>query len=157
MEKRTFLKIASALAATPLVSRLLAWGTPEKLTNWAGNLEYSTDRLYSAQSFEQVRQFVKEQSRLKVLGTRHCFNNIADSVDGFLSMPSMDKETSLDKHARTVTVEAGTRYGQLCPHLDEQGLALHKLTPLPYISIAGDGSTVMQKSGVRNGNMWTTD
>jgi alditol oxidase len=155
MEKRTFLKIASALAATPLVARLFAWATPEKLTNWAGNLEYSTDRLHLAQSFEQVRQFVKEQSRLKVLGTRHCFNNIADSVDGFLSMPSMDKEISLDKQARTVTVEAGTRYGQLCPHLDEQGFALHNLASLPHISIAGACSTGTHGSGVRNGNLST--
>jgi alditol oxidase len=155
MEKRTFLKIASALAATPLFSRLLGWAAPEKLTNWAGNLQYGTDRLYSAQSFEQVQQFVKGQSRLKVLGTRHCFNNIADSVDGFLSIPSMDKELSLDKQARTVTVEAGIRYGQLCPHLDEQGFALHNLASLPHISIAGACSTGTHGSGVRNGNLST--
>ena len=54
MEKRAFLKIVWALAATPLVARLLAWAAPGKLTNWAGNLEYGTDRLYSAQSLEQV-------------------------------------------------------------------------------------------------------
>ena len=155
MEKRTFLKIASALAASPLVARLLAWGLPEKLTNWAGNLEYGTDRLYSAQSLEQVRQFVKEQSRFKVLGTRHCFNNIADSTDGFLSMPSMDREISLDKQARTVTVEAGIRYGQLCPHLDEQGFALHNLASLPHISIVGACTTGTHGSGVRNGNLST--
>lgn len=155
MEKRTFLKIASALAATPLVSRLLTWAAPEKMTNWAGNLQYGTDRLYSAQSLEQVRQFVKEQSRLKVLGTRHCFNNIADSTDGFLSMPSMDKEISVDKQGRTVNVEAGTRYGQLCPHLDEQGFALHNLASLPHISIAGACTTGTHGSGVRNGNLST--
>ena len=155
MEKRTFLKVASALAASPLVARLLAWAAPDKLTNWAGNLEYGTDRLYSAQTFEQVQQFVKEQSRFKVLGTRHCFNNIADSTDGFLSMPSMDKAISLDRQARTVTVEAGTRYGQLCPHLDEQGFALHNLASLPHISIAGACSTGTHGSGVGNGNLST--
>jgi alditol oxidase len=155
MEKRAFLKMVWALAATPLVARLLAWAAPEKLMNWAGNLEYGTDRLYPAQSLEQVQQFVKQHSRLKVLGTRHCFNHIADSVDGFLSMPSMDKAIALDRQARTVTVEAGIRYGQLCPHLDEQGFALHNLASLPHISIAGACTTGAHGSGVRNGNLST--
>ena len=155
MEKRIFLKIVSVLMATPILSRFLAWAAPEKLKNWAGNLEYGTDRLYSAGSVEQVREFVKAQAHLKVLGTRHCFNNIADSSDQFLSVQGMDKEVALDRAARTVTVEAGIRYGQLCPHLDEQGFALHNLASLPHISIAGACSTGTHGSGVGNGNLST--
>jgi alditol oxidase len=155
MEKRAFLKIVSVLLATPVISRLLAWAAPGKLKNWAGNLEYSTDRLYPAESVEQARQFVKARSRLKVLGTRHCFNNIADSKDQFLSLQSLDKEIALDRQARTVTVEAGIRYGQLCPHLDEEGFALHNLASLPHISIAGACSTGTHGSGVANGNLST--
>ena len=100
MEKRAFLKILSLIMATPVVSRLLAWAAPEKLKNWAGNLEYSTERLYSALSLEQARQFVKEQPRLKVLGTRHCFNNIADTPDQFISLQSLDKQIALDRQTR---------------------------------------------------------
>jgi xylitol oxidase len=155
MEKRAFLKIVSVLLATPVISRLLAWAAPDKLKNWAGNLEYSTDRLYPAESVEQARQFVKARSRLKVLGTRHCFNNIADSKDQFLSLQSLDKEIALDRQARTVTVEAGIRYGQLCPHLDEEGFALHNLASLPHISIAGACSTGTHGSGVANRNLST--
>jgi xylitol oxidase len=154
MEKRTFLKIASTMMASPILSRLHAWAAPDKMKNWAGNLEYSTDRLYSAASMRDVQRFVKVQSHLKVLGTRHCFNNIADSRDSFLSLQSMDKEVALDRpHA--VTVEAGIRYGQLCPHLDEQGFALHNLASLPHISIAGACSTGTHGSGVENGNLST--
>ena len=155
MEKRTFLKIASSTMAMPVVSRLLPWGAADQLKNWAGNLEYGTERLSSPQSLEQARQFVKDQSRLKVLGTRHCFNSIADSADQFLSLQAMDKEIALDRQARTVTVEAGIRYGQLCPHLDEQGFALHNLASLPHISIAGACSTATHGSGVGNGNLST--
>ena len=155
MEKRAFLKILSLMTAMPVVSRLLAWAAPEKLKNWAGNLEYSTERLYSASSIEQARQFVKEQSRLKVLGTRHCFNDIADTPDQFLSLQSLDKQIALDRQARTVTVESGIRYGQLCPHLDEQGFALHNLASLPHISIAGACTTGTHGSGVGNGNLST--
>lgn len=155
MKKRTFLKILPVVLATPILSRMLAWAAPEKLKNWAGNLEYGTERLYSAESVEQVREFVRKKPKLKALGTRHCFNNIADSSDQFLSVQPMEKEIALDRAGHKVTVEAGIRYGQLCPHLDEQGFALHNLASLPHISIAGACSTGTHGSGVGNGNLST--
>ena len=84
MKKRTFIKLFAAALASPPVMRLLAWAGQEKLRNWAGNIEYSTDRLQTSTSLAQVQDYVKTQPKLKVLGTRHCFNNIADSKDGFL-------------------------------------------------------------------------
>ena len=155
MDKRTFLKLLSALLASPVISPLSAWALPDKLKNWAGNLEYSTENLYSANSLAEVREFVKKQSRLKVLGTRHCFNNIADSTYNLLSLRAMDKVVGLDPAARTVTVEAGMSYGQLCPYLDSQGFALHNLASLPHISIAGACTTATHGSGVKNGNLAT--
>src|SRR5919109_170220 len=107
MNKRTFIKASSVLMATPALSPLLSWAVGDTLKNWAGNLEYSTERLYSANSLEQARDFVKKHSNLKVLGTRHCFNQIADSTQQFISLRAMDKVVSLDPQARTVTIEAG--------------------------------------------------
>ncbi len=155
MDKRTFIRLFSALIASPVISNLLAWASGDKLKNWAGNLEYSTENLYPANSLDQIREFVKKQSRLKVLGTRHCFNNIADSKYNFLSLKPMDKVVALDPEARTVTVEAGMSYGQLCPYLDSKGFALHNLASLPHISIAGACTTATHGSGVKNGNLAT--
>src|SRR5713101_2317681 len=155
MKKRTFIRLFAAVAASPAISPLLAWATNDRLKNWAGNLEYSTDRLYSANSLEQVQSYVKKQNKLKVLGTRHCFNNIADSKDNFLSLKSMDQVVALESEARTVTVDAGVTYGQLCPHLHSKGFALHNLASLPHISIAGACSTATHGSGEKNGNLAT--
>ena len=155
MNKRTFIRLFAAVSASPVISPLLAWASKDKLKNWAGNLEYSTDRLYSATSVEQVRSYVKKQRKLKVLGTRHCFNNIADSTDNFLSVKSMDEVVALEPDARTVTVDAGVTYGQLCPHLHSKGFALHNLASLPHISIAGACSTATHGSGEKNGNLST--
>jgi xylitol oxidase len=155
MNKRTFIKLFAALIASPNISPLLCWASGDKLRNWAGNLEYGTDRLYSANSIEQVRSYVKKQSRLKVLGTRHCFNNIADSTNDFLSLKSMDQVVALDSDARTVTVEAGVTYGQLSPYLHGKGFALHNLASLPHISVAGACSTATHGSGEKNGNLST--
>ena len=153
VNKRTFIKLCSAALTSPLVSPLLSRASSDRLKNWAGNIEYSTDQLYSARSLDQLRKFVRKQTRLKVLGTRHCFNNIADSRNGFLSVKEMDQVVALDREARTVTVEAGTTYGQLCPYLDSKGWALHNLASLPHISVAGACSTATHGSGEKNGNL----
>ena len=58
MNKRTFIKLSSAMMASPIVTPLLAAMPGDKLTNWAGNLEYGTERLYSANTTEQVPEFV---------------------------------------------------------------------------------------------------
>ncbi len=155
VNKRTFIKLFAAMIASPVISPLFAWASSNKLKNWAGNLEYGTDRLYSANSLEQVRDYVKKQSKLKVLGTRHCFNNIADSTHNILSLKSMDEVVALDPETRTVTVNAGITYGQLCPYLHTRGFALHNLASLPHISIAGACSTATHGSGEKNGNLAT--
>jgi xylitol oxidase len=155
MDKRNFIKILSAMMAGPVVSPLFARLPKSKLTNWAGNFEYSTESLYPANSVEQVREFVKTQNKLKVLGTRHCFNKIADSTSHLLSLKAMDEVVALDPDAHTVTVAAGMTYGQLSPYLHSKGFALHNLASLPHISVAGSCSTATHGSGDKNGNLAT--
>src|SRR5947208_4774492 len=155
MNKRTFIKLFTAVMASPAISPFLTSAAKDKLKNWAGNLEYSTARLYSASSLEQVCSYVKKQNKLKVLGTRHCFNNIADSTDNFLSLRPLDKMVALEPEAHTVTVDAGMTYGQLSPLLHSKGFALHNLASLPHISIAGAINTATHGSGERNGNLAT--
>ena len=155
MNKRTFMKCALATAATPLLSRALAWAAEHRLTNWAGNLEYGTEHLYAANSLADVQRFVKATNQFKVLGTRHCFNEIANTGTQFLSLRSQDKVIELDPKSQTVTIEAGMSYGQLCPYLDSRGFALHNLASLPHISVAGASTTATHGSGVKNGNLAT--
>ncbi len=161
MNKRMFLKLSAAslggFSGTPLFGRAPDEPDPNgPLTNWAGNYRYSTDNFHPLTSIEQVRKFVKEHDSLKVLGTRHCFNDIADSTHAFISLKPMDRVVALDPKARTVTVEAGMSYGQLCPDLHEKGFALHNLASLPHISVAGACATATHGSGVKNGNLSTS-
>src|SRR6185295_5263095 len=60
-----------------------------------------------------------------------------------------------DAAARTVTVDAGVRYGELCEPLERAGLALHNMASLPHISIAGACATATHGSGDRSGNLAT--
>ena len=139
--------------ATPLLSSLDGWAQTPRLKNWAGNLTFSTDHVFYPKSVQEVQQLVKKYDKLKVLGTRHCFNNIADSKDNLLSTKELNKVISLDKKAHTVTVEGGIKYGELAPYLHKEGFALNNLASLPHISVAGSITTATHGSGVKNGNL----
>jgi xylitol oxidase len=155
MRKRTFLKLTSALMAAPVVSPIASWLQDEKLKNWAGNIEYSTTNISYPRSVDELVQLMKKHSKLKILGSRHCFNRIADSTDRFISLKEMNKVVSIDTKASTVTIEGGMNYGQLCPILNDKGFALHNLASLPHISVAGACCTATHGSGVKNGNLAT--
>jgi xylitol oxidase len=155
VNKRTFLNLLSASIGSPFLATLSTWAAKPKLTNWAGNLTYSTDHLDEAASVEQIRSLLRTGDKVKVLGTRHCFNSIADSRHNLLSLKPMHEVIALDASTRTVTVDAGITYGQLCPFLDSKGFALHNLASLPHISVAGACSTATHGSGEKNGNLAT--
>jgi alditol oxidase len=160
MNKRMFLKLSTAILSAFSGGRLFGKGsndsaTDGQLTNWAGNYRYSTNKVHALRSADEVRKFVKEHDSLKVLGTRHCFNAIADSTHALISLKPMDQVIALDSNARTVTVEAGMTYGQLCPYLHDKGFALHNLASLPHISVVGACATATHGSGVNNGNLST--
>ncbi|WP_419698039.1 FAD-binding protein [Mucilaginibacter sp. NFX135] len=153
MKRKTFIQLSTTLMATPLLSSLEGWAQAPRLKNWAGNLTFSTDHVFYPKSVQEVQQLVKTHTKLKVLGTRHCFNTIADSKDNLLSTKELNKVISLDKKAHTVTVEGGIKYGELAPYLHKEGFALHNLASLPHISVAGSITTATHGSGVKNGNL----
>src|SRR6202035_145105 len=115
-----------------VLSPLIDLAQDDKLKNWAGNFTYSSP-LQQTASVEEARALIKKFNRMKVLGTRHCFNNIADSKDHLISLASLNKVISLDREKHTVTVESGIRYGELAVFLNDNGYALHNLASLPHI------------------------
>jgi xylitol oxidase len=157
MKKRTFLKVTSSLlAGAPLLPSFKNFSFQNKLKNWAGNVEYSTNNISYPTSVEEVQSLVKKFNKVKALGSRHCFNDIADSKSAFIGMEKMNKILSIDRTASTVTVEGGVKYGHLCPYLENEGFALHNLASLPHISVAGACTTATHGSGVKNGNLSTS-
>jgi xylitol oxidase len=155
MERKTFIKLSSAVMATPFLSPLSELALKEKLQNWAGNLTYSTDNVFYPKTVEEVQILVKKCEKLRGLGTRHCFNTIADSKYNLVSSNNLNKILSIDTANKSVTVEGGIKYGELAPWLDNKGFALHNLASLPHISVAGSITTATHGSGVKNGNLST--
>ncbi len=125
----------------------------DRLRNWAGNIEYAAARVHHPESVEQVRELVLGGSSLKVLGSRHSFNRIADTTGDLISLDHLAPVLEIDHARRTVTVDAGARYGRLCAELARAGLALHNMASLPHISVAGACATATHGSGDRNANL----
>ena len=155
MDKREFLKASGVTIAGSMLSRVLhARNATAPRTNWAGNYTYSAPNLIEPQSAGDVQAAVRDHRHLRALGSRHSFNGIADSVDSQLA-PAALKSIEIDSPARTVTVGAGVRYGDLAPLIDARGFALHNLASLPHISVAGAIATATHGSGIQNGNLAT--
>lgn len=155
MNKRTFLKTSSVLLAGAAWMPLIRCKEGEHPHNWAGNLVYGTDKLYEPATVTELQELVRKLEKLKVLGTRHSFSTIADSRFNLVSLTRIDPAMALDRGARTVTVSAGVRYGELSTYLNDQGFAVHNLASLPHISVAGACATATHGSGVNNGNLST--
>jgi alditol oxidase len=123
--------------------------------NWAGNYQYRATELYAPENMEQLQEWVAAKDSIRVLGTRHSFNGIADTTASHLSLSKLNRVIELDRENNRVTVEGGIRYGELCEYLHANGYALHNLASLPHISVAGACATATHGSGDGNGNLAT--
>jgi alditol oxidase len=155
MDKREFLRTSGVFLAGAMLSPLGSGEQPgAQRTNWSGNYTYSTDRLHQPKTVEEVRQVVKRCSKVRVLGSRHSFNGIADSTENQISLAHLN-QIALNRESSTVSVGGGVTYSQLAPYLEGQGYALHNLASLPQITVAGAIATATHGSGNKNGNLAT--
>jgi xylitol oxidase len=127
----------------------------ENQTNWAGNLHYGAASLHYPESIAQVQELVLRYPKLRVLGSRHSFNHIADTDGAHISIERLDPAILIDSARHSVTVAGGVKYGWLAPELERAGFALHNLASLPHISIAGACATATHGSGEKIGNLAT--
>ncbi|MDX3004589.1 FAD-binding protein [Kribbella solani] len=120
----------------------------DAVTNWAGNVHFASE-LRRPRTVEELQELVAAAAKVRVLGTGHSFNRIADSTGELVSV--LDLPKVVDVGADGVTVSAGLRYGEITAALQAQGLALHNLGSLPHISVSGALATGTHGSGDGNG------
>jgi xylitol oxidase len=123
------------------------------VTNWAGNVTYTAKEVHRPHSLETLRGLVADASAVRVLGSGHSFNEIADPGPGgvLLSPAGLPPVVEVDTAGRTVRVGGGVRYAELAAAVHRHGLALPNMASLPHISVAGSVATGTHGSGDRNG------
>ncbi|QLD12476.1 FAD-binding protein [Microbacterium oleivorans] len=123
--------------------------------NWAGTHTFAAAEILVPTSVAEAQELVASRPRIRSLGTRHSFNDLADTDGALLALTAIDPAIAIDEASRTVTVGAGTRYAVVARHLTDRGWALHNMGSLPHISVGGATATSTHGSGDRNGSLAT--
>ncbi|MEV8228978.1 FAD-binding protein [Streptomyces sp. NPDC079167] len=127
-----------------------AYAPSARRTNWAGNITFGAERLHTPTSVAGLQDLVSAGTAVRALGTGHSFNTVADTDGALISVAGLPRSIEIDREARTATVSAGLRFGELTGTLHRNGFALHNLGSLPHISVAGACATGTHGSGVGN-------
>lgn len=120
---------------------------PDMTRNWASNVVYGPSRVVAPRSVDELAEVVRSADRVKALGSRHCFNTIADTDGVQVFLGELPAEVSIDAERGVVRAAAGLRYGDIAPALHREGWALANLASLPHISLAGAVATGTHGSG----------
>ncbi|GAB3268089.1 FAD-binding protein [Sinomonas notoginsengisoli] len=124
------------------------------MKNWAGNLEYSAASAIRPTTTAELAEVVvdagRRGGRVKALGSRHCFNDVADTPGLHVLLDRLPGGIEVDSSRRVVRVPAGCTYGELGLALERAGWALHNMASLPHISVAGAVQTGTHGSGMRS-------
>ena len=124
-------------------------------SNWAGNVVFSAAEMAAPTTVDEIADLVTSIERVRVVGSRHSFSDIADTDGMLLSLAALEGGPELDTERGVVRVPGGLRYGDLAPWLHDRGRALANLASLPHISIAGAVATGTHGSGERIGSLAT--
>jgi xylitol oxidase len=120
------------------------------LRNWAGNIRFSTGLVHHPETVGQVQEIVRNSRQVRVLGSRHSFNGVADSTGDLISLDRLEPVLEVDPRRRQITIDGGVTYGRLAPRVYEAGFALHNTASLPHITVAGACATATHGSGSGN-------
>ena len=116
-------------------------------TNWAGNYTYTAAELAHPRSVEELQRIVAMNARVRALGSRHSFSDLADtSGDAHLAA----RHARRDRRRRRCPVRPGVcrshlRAARLRP--EPAGWALGSMASLPHITVAGAVATGTHGSG----------
>ncbi|MFC3384488.1 FAD-binding protein [Couchioplanes azureus] len=127
----------------------------ERVTNWAGNIVFGARRCHRPATVAQLQELVAAGGPVKVLGSGHSFNRMADTSGDLVSLAGLPRIAEVAADRRSVRVDGGIRYGELAARLHAEGLALHTMASLPHISVAGAVATATHGSGARHANLAT--
>jgi xylitol oxidase len=122
-------------------------------TNWARNVAFDAASYEQPTSTDEVRAVVGRADQVRVLGSGHSFNRIADTSGVQLSLAALRPSVDIDAAARQVRISAGLTYAAIAPQLQAAGLALPNLASLPHITVAGACATGTHGSGDGNGGL----
>ncbi len=120
--------------------------------NWSGIHTFQAKAFHRPASLEEARKLVANAERVHGIGTRHSFNDIADSAE-IISLEAIEPDVTVDPEAMTASTRPSYRYGPFAKDIHRAGFALNNMGSLPHISVGGATATATHGSGSSNGNL----
>jgi xylitol oxidase len=120
--------------------------------NWSGVYTYVTRAVLHPATIDELRRIVASAPKVHAVGSRHCFNGIADSAE-MIALDRLPMPVVIDRDVNTVTINPGMRYHELNLALETAGLALHNTASLPHVTVAGAVATATHGSGDKLKNL----
>ena len=117
--------------------------------NWASNIQATIPYYYQPETEEQLIRIVQQHSKVRIVGTGHSWSALCPSEEALINLDKYSKVLSIDKVAKTVTVQPGIKLWQLNEYLDTQGMAMTNLGSISKQSLAGAISTATHGSGIQ--------
>lgn len=125
--------------------------------NWARTHSCRPQRVVRPRDEAELRTLVREAAaagtRVKVIGARHSWSDIAMSEGVLVSLDAMQELLEVDRERGRVRVQAGVRLHRLVELLAAQGLALAIVGSVLEQSIAGVMATGTHGSSLVHGNI----
>jgi xylitol oxidase len=121
--------------------------------NWAEHIAFAAEHIHLPATVAEVQDTVRAAKKLRPIGSRHSFNDIADTSGGIVSLRALERRIDIDAGSRTVTVDGGITYAELAPVIDAAGFALFNLGSIPDFTVAGATGTATHGSGNTNRNL----
>ena len=118
--------------------------------NWAGSHTYQAGRYVVPRDVDDLRAVVAESDHVRVLGTRHAFNDGCDTEGTLVSLARLEETVVVDATQARADISAAIPYARLASALHERGWALPNTGSLPHIGVAGAVSTGTHGSGAAN-------
>ncbi len=123
--------------------------------NWSGHTPFNSARFHQPSTIPDLQKAVRNADKVRVIGSRHCFNEIADTTGDLISLSKLDHNLLIDRERNTATVNAGITYNELCPQLHAAGYALPNMASLDHITVIGACMSATHGSGNALGNLAT--
>lgn len=125
-------------------------------STWSHCHTFAARELLVPRSVDELQEAVSRSARIRALGTRHSFNDVADTSGSLVSVAALPEVFELDESGGRVTVSGGSTYATVARQLSRSSWALRNMGSLPHISVAGAVSTGTHGSGVAHPNLSNT-
>ncbi|MBK0331572.1 FAD-binding protein [Brachybacterium sp. MASK1Z-5] len=120
---------------------------------WSHCHTFGAHELLLPSTVEQLQEVVAASRQVRALGTRHSFNDVADTPGTLVNLGGFPECFELDDEGGTVTVSGGSTYAMVARKLSSTRWALRNMGSLPHISVAGAASTGTHGSGITHPNL----